>query len=388
MKKTLSFLLAFVMLFVSACAAASAADAVETGSCGEGVSYTLYSDKSLKISGSGKMSDYKNNGSPFAGKAVEKVVIDSGVTSIGNDAFSECSGISEVSIPASVTSIGEWAFAGCVKLKSIEIPSGVKSIGAHAFDGCAGLVSASMVKGLLTIENHAFDGCAGLKSITVPESVTSVGQSAFAGCVSLAAINVSAGNKRYSGNGKCLIDNDTHTLVLACRTGLASLTVPDGVEKIGSNAFNGCTGLKSVKLPDSLTDIEYYAFYGCTGLKSVTLPKNVVSVGAYAFAGCTGLESVSIPEGTVNIRDHAFDGCDKLKIHCAKDSFAEFYAKDNGFGYVTDTEKTGSETDDAGIQASLRELHDHFGENEYYDRYLIGNAIKSIGKWIVKRFRK
>lgn len=156
------------------------------------------------------------------------------VTSIGEEAFYNCKGLTSVTIPSSVTSIGKSAFRDCSSLTSITIPSSVTSIGFRAFSGCTGLTS-----------------------VTIPSSVTSIDINTFEGC-----------------------------------TGLTSVTIPSSVTSIGDGMFIGCTSLTSVTIPSSVTSIGYYAFRGCSGLTSVTIPEGVTSIGEKAFSNCTSLNDV------------------------------------------------------------------------------------------------
>ena len=179
------------------------------------------------------------------------------VTSIGQYAFSVCSGLTSVTIPNSVTSIGQYAFSGCSGLTSITIPNSVTSIDGGAFQDCSGLTSVTIPNSVTSIGEYAFRGCSSLTSVTIPNSVTSIGGYAFWDCRSL-----------------------------------NSVTIPNSVTSIGGGAFNGCSGLTSVTIPNSVTYIGDYAFDSCSSLTSVTIPNSVTYIGEQAFANCDEMTDV------------------------------------------------------------------------------------------------
>ena len=120
------------------------------------------------------------------------------VTSIRDDAFWYCSGLTSVTIPNSVTSIGTDAFSYCSGLTSITIPNSVTSIGYRAFYDCSGLTSIVIPNSVTSIEMYAFYGCSGLTSVTIGNSVTSIGSSAFNGCNSLKELRIEDGTEILS----------------------------------------------------------------------------------------------------------------------------------------------------------------------------------------------
>lgn len=141
-----------------------------SGTCGTNLRWTLNSSGTLTISGSGAMTNWTSSTSmPWYSVrgSIKSVVIQSGVTTIGNDAFYNCSFIKSVTIPGSVTSIGEYAFSGCYQLTSVTIPMGVTRIGYAAFNACSALTSIDLPDTVAKIEASAFSSCSALKSITV-----------------------------------------------------------------------------------------------------------------------------------------------------------------------------------------------------------------------------
>ena len=123
--------------------------------------------------------------------SLTSVTISSSVTSIGNSAFSSCSSLATVTFGdnSALESIGSYAFSGCRSLKSIEIPENVTSI-EGAFAGCSSLTSVTIPSSVTIIGWHAFRYCSSLTSVTIPSSVTSIRNSAFDGCSKLTSITV------------------------------------------------------------------------------------------------------------------------------------------------------------------------------------------------------
>lgn len=290
------------------------------------------------------------------------LIIPEGVTSIGDNAFSNCTNLTRITIPSSVISIGEKAFYGCSSLTSVTfdegsqltsigdyafsdirgltsiiIPGSVESIGERAFSNCTGLKSLTISDGVTSIGSFAFQYCDSLTSVTIPDSVTNIGDSAFYSCDSLTIYCVAASEPsgwNYYWNylnsesnysfycpvvWDCLsndVANDRYIYVVidGIRYGIKDNVATvvrqpqkTTVAKIPSSiSYNG----KSY----SITRIDSDAFYGCTGLTSVTIPDSVTGIGNYAFSGCKGLTSVTIGNGVTSIGDHAFADCTALEI--------------------------------------------------------------------------
>ena len=367
MKKLLSCLLVLVLLLSATPVAFSVnAETATSGTTGD-CTWTL-DGTVLTISGYGKMGDYvvtTIQASPW-GNNLTEVIIESGVTSIGEYAFRYCAGLTSITIPNSVTSIGDHAFSVCTGLTSITIPDSVTSIGNSAFSSCKGLTSITIPDSVTSIGEYAFWSCTGLTSITIPDSVTSIGNSAFYDCMRL-----------------------------------TSITIPNSVTSIGSSAFEGCSGLTSITIPNSVTSIGERTFYGCKGLTNITIPNGVTSIGDYAFEDCTGLTSITPPNGVISIGWSAFKGCTELTSITIPNSVTSiggdaFY----GTGYYND-EKNWEENalyiDDCLIKAKVVAVeytvkeHCRIIAGSAFSGYFgptsitIPNSVTSIGEFAFSR---
>ena len=242
------------------------------------------------------------------------VTIPDSVTSIGNCAFDGCSGLTNVTIPNSVTSIGDYAFCKCSGLTSITIPNSVTSIGNSAFYNCKSLTSITIPDSVTSIGDYAFSDCSGLTSITIPDSVTSIGNCAFYSCSSLKNITVSSNNKNYTSEDGVLINKDKNELMqYPIGKNETAYTIPNGVTSIGDGAFYWCYGLTSITIPNSVTSIGDRAFRSCSGLTNLVLPDSMEEIGSYAFDDCSSLSYVVIPKNIKKIDSLAFSSCKKLK---------------------------------------------------------------------------
>ena len=258
MKKVISLFLSLAMLLsiVSVVDFSAFAD-VQTGSCGDNVTYSLDTETGvLTIRGTGKMTDYSAEDCPFNNRAyIKSVIIENGVISIGNYAFSYFGSLTNVTIPNSVTSIGYDAFNYCKSLTSVTIPDSVTSIGEVAFSSCTSLTS-----------------------VTIPNSVTSIGDCAFEDCYFTFENFVNNSNVELNDSSKpMIVDTDDkgicikNNVLVKMRPAYAigEVTIPNTVTSIGDGAFDNCESLTSVAIPDSVTSIGSGAFYDCTNLANV-----------------------------------------------------------------------------------------------------------------------
>ena len=373
---------------------------VDDSRAGDNATWSFDDDTGvLIISGSGDMYHYNRWDDVDAPWYVlrdwiQSVVIEDGITNVGDFAFYDCTRLTSVTVPDSVTSIGTNAFNGCSSLAAITLPDNITSIGINAFydteyytrtgtakngaiyigdylirlgmwhrgdytvaddtkiiaDGafydCWYLTSVTIPDSVTSIGNYAFYDCCRLASITIPDSVTSIGASAF----SFSAYYEDATNWK---DGALWIGNH---FISADQSLSGAYTVPAGAKTIAGKAFAWCKNLTSVTIPDGITSIDEQVFYDCDNLTSVTLPDSVTNISEEAFITCPRLTSITIPESVTQIGDRAFGyryvwetweddngnfGTEKY-IKALPDcsiigyigTAAEAYAKENGFRFL------------------------------------------------------
>ena len=205
--------------------------------------------------------------------ALTSVTIGGDVTSIDSKAFYNCSSLTDVSIPESVTTIGEEAFYNCSSLTSIIIPDGVTSISDSAFSDCRGLTNLSIGKNVTSIGNAAFRSCDSLTSVIIPDGVTSIGNYAFASCSSLKSVTIPDSVTRIITTAFEYSPIETATLPafvvsILKRDTLKTVIITTG-ETISNYTFYNCGELTSVTIPNCVTYIDSNAFYNCSSLTSI-----------------------------------------------------------------------------------------------------------------------
>lgn len=383
MKKTkqmISLLLSIIMTLSLLPPQAFAADIVASGYCGgtgneENVAWSLDSNGILTIRGNGAMRGYKGTvpqeGTLYKSDApwfvykdsITSLIIENGVTCIGESAFAGCSEIISVQMPDTIDYIYHHAFAGCTSLIG-EFPIGanVYLLQYTAFDGCTGITGLRVENsnenytsqdgilynknltelifcprgksGSLTIApttekiayraffrctglngnlvipncvaeigNDAFYGCSGFRGmLDLPVSITKIGESVFANCSGLSGKLTLPANVTEIGN----------YAFQSCSGFSGELVLPGSLTTIGANAFYGCVGLTGdLVLPDSVVNVKSGAFEGCTGFTGkLTLSRSMDAIRAMTFYGCSGLSGeLEIPSNITVIEQRAFEGC-------------------------------------------------------------------------------
>lgn len=257
-------------------------------------------------------------GSPDYGKiTLKEIIFPSSLTSIGNQAFSNCKNIEgSLTIPESVKSIGEYAFFYCTGFKgTLTIPNSVTSIGRYAFQGCSGFTGTlNIPSSISSIYEGTFSGCKGISgNLSIPASIVSIENFAFSeGNYTQVSIpsatltigeftfdnynfSVDANNPNFSSQDGILYNKDKSELLKYPKTKLGDITMLPSVKTIGTSAFSFCAQLKGeLIIPSTVTKIESAAFFHCNGLTSIKIPASVTSIGFKAFANCTNLNTLSV----------------------------------------------------------------------------------------------
>ena len=293
-KRILSFILAVILIFgVLPGFSASAVGIESKGSINKNVSWVLYTNGKLVISGKGSTGSNEpyslDFNTPFTSSSelnqqIKTVVIEEGITNICWGMFATCENLKSITIPKSVTKIGALAFAYCSKLAKVTLPATVTEIGSMAFWNCINL-----------------------KTITIPKGVTKIGEEAFRACSFLEQINVDKNNKAFSSSNGILY-NKNKTEVIKCPQAMKEIKIAKSVTKIGVSAFENCRYLKSITIPNKVTCIDDFAFSECAKLSQISIPNTVTRIGAFALYGCSKLSKITIPKSVTSIGSYAFAG--------------------------------------------------------------------------------
>ncbi len=250
-----------------------------------GLNYNIISPEALTV-------EAVENNSASGNVVIPETVTYNGttytVTQIAAQAFGNATGMTSLSIPTTITTIGNNAFTGCTGLETVSYNaaecSTMGTSGATAFNGCISVRSVSIGDAVRTIPAYAFKGLTALRSITIPEGVTFVGNYAFQGCTSIAQVNFNA---------------------VECSS--------------MSYAFDGCTNTATVYIGDNVKVVPPYAFRNFKGLTNITIGESVISIGSYAFFGCYSLKKVNYnaincaaTDGTIFYSSASYNGTNIL----------------------------------------------------------------------------
>lgn len=315
----------------------------QSGTCGDNATWSISAEGVLTISGTGAIGDYSENDAPWQSLRADitAIVIEKGITRIGNYAFHDCRVATSAALPEGLVEIGENAFRSCGALEGINLPPELTTIGIGAFYytsaltsitipgsvetfsdafNDSGLETVTIEHGVDEVDSYAFCNCYHLKSVNLPDSIQSIGNYAFNGCQQLEELDLpegitSFGEYAFANTAISEFEFPEGASINAGvlqNTSITSIVIPQGVATIGQNAFYGCENLATVTFPSTLTRIEGGAF-SYTALTSLNLPDGVTHIGHSAFRECNALETVTMTDSVTTMDDNAFDDCDILR---------------------------------------------------------------------------
>ena len=409
LKKSAAYLLSVLLILstvlilpFTVSAAEDEGEAVTAGITGD-CTWSADGKGTLTISGNGRMADYEldpDNSQidpdnvklkftyPWNSLRIKSIVVEEGVTYIGNQAFACFPLLESVSLPNSLEEIGDFSFFQCKSLKSVTLPEGLKTLGTYTFVNNDSLESISIpstverygiysfafnknlksvkfAEGLTTIGDSAFAYCESLKSVTFPESMKNIHMDAFSSS-GLTSFNYSENMTEIGGyafHGTPWYDNQPNGLIYIGKVAYfykgncpATVRVKDGTVAISANAFSEGENLTTVVLPDSMQFIGEYAFAGCTKLENINFSDNIKIVGAYAMLDTKWYEnqpdgyvyigkafyclkgnaysrSVTVPDGTYSVSGMAFSEAENVSSITLPDSVE--YIGSNSFMFCS-----------------------------------------------------
>ena len=326
------------------------------------------------------------------------ITIPENVTTIGGNVFANCTSLTDVTLNSNST-VSSTSYSNTLvkifgaQVKTYTIGEGVTTIGEYAFANCTGLTNITIPESVTTIGDHAFDGCSGLTSITIPESVTTIGSIAFSGCTCLTTVTLNSNyitSKNYnyrSSTLKNIFGKQVKTYIIG-----------ESVTTIGRDAFYGCTSLTNITIPKSVISIYTGAFSECTSLTTVNMNSNYIMSENYnsniSLKSIFGSQvtTYKIGESVTSINKYAFYGYESntLKsIYIKRDSEVRLslwgalaFCENNAKIYDIDTEALlprPTITKKNSTQTSLILAISNYDESYSYEIYKSGYG-ESVGK--------
>lgn len=325
----------------------------------------------------------------FRYSGVTIMQLNNGLESIGNYAFSDCDALTTATLPNTLTSLGQYAFDNCDELQTVVFPKNFTTLPRSVCGTCKKLHEITLPEDLVTIGQNAFYNANSLQSLVLPQTVTTIEQHAFYATQSLGAVILPPSMKT--------VGEEAFRYSM-----MPSLTLNEGLETIGKNAFRECDRLKEVTLPSTIKSLGHAAFWTCDSLRTltfaenmpeltlsgdshfghnaqlvkVTLPKTgLTTMTDYMFRECTRLRNIELPATLTSIGYQAFYACDSLQTIYIPDGVKsignEAFDYCRGLRYVRLPE---------GLESIGQSC---FGYNEKLPFINIPSTVKSIGNWAI-----
>lgn len=229
--------------------------------------------------------------------------LNEGLETINRYAFANCDVLTTVTFPNNLTTLGEYVFDNCDELRSVVFPKDLTALPRSICGTCKKLESIVLPDNLQTIGQYAFYEANSLKTLVLPQTVQTIDNAAFYNTKSLDAVTLPSSMKTVG-------EEAFHYSMMP------SLTLNEGLETIGKNAFRECDRIKEVTIPSTLTTLGHAAFWTCDSLRTVTFPEQMESLnftGDSHFAHNAQMVKVTMPKtGITTLPDYMFYDCDRL----------------------------------------------------------------------------
>lgn len=267
---------------------------------------------------------------PVTGTSINQNEDATTVTIIGADAFNSCTSLQGLELPANLKQIDTRAFYDCTNLQNMIFPEQVKEIGERAFADCSAVEQIVLNEGLETIKAYAFSNCSKVTEVQYPKTVNELERYIFSNCSNLEKVIFSYGMEKVPDNacydmdnlkqivfedssGKSITEETGEETTITeigenafYSTGIETLALPKGIEKIHSDAFGRCYKLTEIIFADTVEEIGYSAFSDCNALEELYLPENIKKLDNSAFSGCKNLVRIEGGEGIENLGSSVF----------------------------------------------------------------------------------
>lgn len=236
---------------------------------------------------SNSLTDLGKNSFWFSG--ITSVIIPNSLVTVGDYAFAHCSNLESIEFEEGITVLGKNMFVSA-KIKTINIPNSLQNMGDWVFANCEQLNNVSIEAGIQEIPECYFIGCTALEQIDLPDTVKNISKSAFSGAglkdIDLSNIQ-SLGTKAFAN------------------TKLTQVFIPNSITEIPEGLFNGCKELTKVVLPSNIKTLPRFVFYDCNKLSTISIPSSVKSIGTSCFYNCVSLNALRIPNSVTSIESNA-----------------------------------------------------------------------------------
>lgn len=267
---------------------------------------------------------------------LSNVTMSESVVNIGYAAFIECTNLTDVKLSDLATNIGDYAFSGCVKLEKIDLPKELIDLGQYAFAG-SGIVDLKIPEKLTYIRYCAFSNCDNLTSVIIPQTVTNIEEFAFGHCDNLKHLTINSDSTYIDIEafyGDTIESANIHSSLIRSipKTNLREVIITGG-DSICDNAFYGSSSLKKVTL-GNISSIGSYAFCSCSGLTNIVISNTITNISSYAFYDCTNLVEIynlselNITKGS---DEYGFIGYYAQVIHTSLDEPSKVIIDNDGY---------------------------------------------------------